>query len=124
MQLKTVENAYMKFYDEMVTVSMGDASEGGKFYHPDDDFEHFEEMIAEDLEDKGFSDDEIDEVLDHNKVLPSSYKFIAYRLLLENPFSTKEELVNLINNSSYFSIDEFEDEDLDLILKYSKEVDF
>ena len=47
------------FYDNWVDFERVGAEKG---YHPDDDFEKIEELIAEDLEDKDFSDSEIEEI--------------------------------------------------------------
>jgi len=108
------------FYDNWVDFERVGAEKG---YHPDDDFEKIEELIAEDLEDKDFSDSEIEEIVySKNPDSKTAYKFVAYMLLLYNDYETIDELRYLCEEKGL--LDDLTDEDLENILMQRNEVDY
>ena len=82
--------------------------------------------IEVDLEDKGFSNEEINEIISNDKISNTTmYKAIAYFLLLfDIDWDTIKELKNTIKFQEIMDIENLTDEDLKGILKYRDEVDF
>lgn len=112
---------YNKFYDNYYEdyTTVGVSLE----FHPDDDFEQIHGMIAEDLDDKGFTEDEIDEILNEKPCLKTQYKFIAYAVSLYHEFYDINELKTLLDEMGH-NLDDFTDDDLNSILTERQHVDF
>ena len=90
----------------------------------------FINALREDLEDKGFTLNEIITILCLSKTEPSSipadigYKALAYFIMLEHPFDTVEELKTVISNSPYSNYKNYTDDDFDAILDASENIDY
>lgn len=82
--------------------------------------------IEDDLEDKGFSKEEINEIISNDKISNTTmYKAIAYFLLLfDIEWNTIKELKDTIKEQEIMDIENITDEDLKGILKYRDDVDF
>ena len=93
----------------------------------DDIFEDrkFQDFVSEDLEDKGFSPDEANQIVNQrldNDTL--AYKFLAYRFAIYNSYNSLEELKDIINNDSYYSKNVFTDEEIAKIFEQSQYIDY
>lgn len=79
--------------------------------------EELKASITEDLEDKGFSKEEIEELCENNGgSIDTLYKIIAYIISLYNDYSSKDELIELLEEHPDTDIDNYTDEDLNKIL--------
>ena len=93
----------------------------------DDIFEDrkFQDFVSVDLEDKGFSPDEANQIVNQrldNDTL--AYKFLAYRFAIYNSYNSLEELKDIINNDSYYSKNVFTDEEIAKIFEQSQYIDY
>lgn len=93
----------------------------------DDIFEDrkFQDFVSEDLEDKGFSPDEANQIVNQrldNDTL--AYKFLAYRFAIYNSYNSLEELKDIINNDSYYSKNVFTDDEIAKIFEQSQYIDY
>lgn len=93
----------------------------------DDIFEDrkFQDFVSVDLEDKGFSPDEANQIVNRrldNDTL--AYKFLAYRFAIYNSYNSLEELKDIINNDSYYSKNVFTDEEIAKIFEQSQYIDY
>ena len=96
--------------------------------------EEYHEMIELDLVDKGFSSDEVKEIIgsidyeiNTDRISKeTAYKFIAYYICLHNygNFDTIEELEMIMENGLEWSADDFTEEELDGIVKYKEFVEY
>lgn len=90
----------------------------------------FINAVREDLEDKGFTLNEIITILCLSKTESSSipadigYKALAYFIMLEHPFDTVEELKTVISNSPYSNYKNYTDDDFNAILDASEDIDY
>lgn len=84
----------------------------------------FLNVIKDDLDDKGFSKSEIDEIINNNMNKLTGSKFLAYYILLTNSYNTQEEMNKIITDDLGWSIEDFSEDDLYNILKCSKNIDF
>ena len=75
-------------------------------------------LVTEDLLDKGFSKDEVDEIVSQDISKDTSYKFMAYYLYLIDSYNNINEMTNLIKESYDLNIEEFDEDDLNNIFKY------
>lgn len=82
--------------------------------------------IEIDLIDKGFSNEEISEILSDGEISKATiYKAIAYFILLfDDEWDTIKKLKSVIKFQEIMDVENFTDEDLKGILKYRDEVDF
>lgn len=83
----------------------------------------FIELISNDLDDKGFSKSEIDEILFRELSTNTAYKIVAYCLSLYDDYKTIDELKDIIQDYYSITTDEFTDEDLELIIKCAQKLD-
>lgn len=92
---------------------------------PEDTIEQvLEEIVTNDLEDKGFTDEEIEQILGRQLNKETAYKFMAYFILLFTDFNSSNELMKVIEEHPDLSLDEFDEEDIDSIFLVSNKVDF
>lgn len=117
MDIKIYTQLYEDYYCEYERL----ATENG--YHPDDDFEKIYEMMAEDLDDKGFTDDEIDEILYKHPSKNTIYKFIAYKLLTYDDFYDKDSLLERLLDAK-IDTDQLTEDDINNILLQKENIDF
>lgn len=78
-----------------------------------------EEIAEADLVDKGFTDEEIDQIICRQLNKETAYKFMAYFILLYTDFNSSNELMNVIEEHPDLSLDEFNEEDIDSIFLIS-----
>lgn len=83
-----------------------------------------QEAIQDDLLDKNFTEEEIKEILDGQLNKETSYKFLAYFMLLYADWTTANELMNLIEEHSLLDLDEFSEDDIDNITLQQHNIDF
>ena len=85
---------------------------------------HIQEAIYEDLLDKNFTKEEINEILDSHPSQVTSYKFLAYFILLYHDWTTSNELMNLIKNHLVLNLDEFSEDDINNIVLQRNNVNY
>ena len=73
-----------------------------------------EDMIKNDLEDKGFSKEEIQSLMGDNPDTITAYKFLAYAFSLDGYFDTIEGLEKLVKEKGFY--EQLTDDDLMNIL--------
>lgn len=86
----------------------------------------FIEIIENDLSDKGFSKQEINEILNNNKSKETSYKIVAYCLCLLMDYTNIKELKECIKEyvkEDYIEND-FSEDDLKQVLRYREIIDY
>lgn len=94
------------------------------------DNKNFLESVKDDLEDKGFTSIEADEIIKktvegtYNFDEAVCYKFLAYIYALYNDYDDVEELKNIIEGSEYSDIEDFIDEDFEELVKVRNTIDF
>jgi hypothetical protein len=85
----------------------------------------FIEQLEQDLEDKGFTENEATEVYcgTYSKDI-TKYKILAYCYKLYDGFETVEELKQIIRESDESRIEDFTEEEIQQIFEASKLVDY
>ena len=89
----------------------------------------FLDAVRTDLEDKGFTNTETDEII--NKTVDGTYtfeesvcyKWLAYLYVLYNDYDTTEELIEIIKDSDLSDIEDYIDEDFEEIVKARNNID-
>lgn len=89
----------------------------------------FLDAVRTDLEDKGFTSTETDEII--NKTVDGTYtfeesvcyKWLAYLYVLYNDYDTTEELIEIIKESDFSNIEDYIDEDFEEIVKARNTID-
>lgn len=82
---------------------------------------NFLDMIENKLS-KVFSKSEAQSIVTRSMDKETAYKFMAYYILSINPYDTIEQLQEIIKNYLFWSVEDFSDEELDMILKYGKQL--
>ncbi len=82
------------------------------------------DTIKEDLWDKGFSEEEYDEIIAKDTNDEAAYKFLAYTFMLINPFDSIKDLKKLIKNDTDCELSDFTMQDIQKIFEASKTIDF
>ena len=87
------------------------------FIDPDEyvDSVELNEIIEDDLSDKGFTTSEISQIQAQQMTDETCYKFLAYAIGLEDNFANVDELTNVLATSSYGNIENYTKEDLEKI---------
>lgn len=87
------------------------------FIDPDEyvDSVELNEVIEDDLSDKGFTASEISQIQAQQMTDETCYKFLAYAIGLEDNFANVDELTNVLATSSYGNIENYTKEDLEKI---------
>lgn len=91
--------------------------------HPDADIREddilveLESIVKEDLDDKGFTKEEIEGILEQNLTKAIAYKFMAYFISLYDEAYTAEEVKSVINEHPDLDIEEFDEVDFEEINK-------
>lgn len=119
---KQVLNAINSYKDDYYYV----AQERLGAIHPDADIREddilteLESIVKEDLNDKGFTKEEIEEILEQNLTKETAYKFMAYFISLYDEAYTVEEVKSVIDNHPDLDIEEFDEVDFEEIDKAFK----
>lgn len=82
------------------------------------------DMLENDLEDKGFSKEEAQSIVIRSLDKETAYKFMTYVILLCNSFENIDEMKKVIVDDLYWSLDDFTEDELNKIYKYSEQIDF
>ena len=110
MKNKIYDNLFTEYYSEFER----EAAELG--YYPADDFEKVYELMDDDLMNKGFSVEELeDNCIDDPDDINFMYKFIAYRLLTHREFYDEQSLRKVLKEVGILD-DNITNEDIKNIL--------
>ena len=82
------------------------------------------DAIKQDLWDKGFSEEEYNEIIAKDTNNETAYKFLAYTFMLINPFDSIKDLKKLIKNDTDCELSDFTTQDIQKIFEASKAIDF
>ena len=96
-------NELIKVMDVLYKRYVSDFSKSLKENNSEDSLE---ETLRDDLLDKGFSDDEIDNILEERTSIEDICKFVAYASLLFNEFDSTEELKLNIEENTGITIED------------------
>ena len=122
MEYKQLLNALNSYKSDYYNVAQDTLSS----IHPDanitesDILNEMELIIKEDLADTGFTEEEIEQVLEQSLDNDVAYKFMAYFCSLYNDYTSSNELMKLIEENQDLDLDEFTEEDIDEIFLASK----
>lgn len=114
--LQNLKKELNKYIDDVVDdiIADLDMSEDEIYYSNE-----LKDTIEEELTKKGFSKEEAQEVSIKSLSNETAYKFLSYAYQLYNDYHTVDELKKIITDFSESNIEDFTDEDINQIYKYS-----
>lgn len=126
---KTFINLWTNYVFDMIKTLMDEYNSENEKSQSFDDF--VVDRVSCDLSDKGFSKEEIAELIADNVSenikgsisIDTQYLFVAYALSLLEEYYSKEELVAIMNDCEDCEMDEIEEDDINKIWEKSKNLE-